>query len=150
MEETKMTELERYYERYEKITKKYDKAYDVRDDKGLEEARVAYQELSSEIDSHGKIYAFIFERYRTSRERGNTLLDIDDNAGNQVKEMVEVLKKIGVQKFTFSSGWTDATTIAWKFVQEGCTIAGMTLVYGTKKIHFDERNTSPAYVFEIH
>lgn len=56
-----------------------------------------------------------------------------------------------MKEFTFSSSWSSAIQVAWQFTQLGCTLKGMTEIYGSgQKFMSNEYERIPAYVFEIH
>ena len=99
-----------------------------------------------EITSKGIAFTAIFNYYADSLSNGNKYLDIGRDVIWEKDEpaFLSVMRMEGIKHFTFSSSWSSAIEIAWRFQQHGCTLEGLTEVYKNK-----EENKSPALLFTI-
>lgn len=84
-------------------------------------------------------------------EVGNEMIDFRDlNREESVPAILSMLKSFGVEKFTFSSTWSSSVNIAWKLVELGCKIEGMTKVYTPyRDFESGEYEMAPAYIFSV-
>ncbi len=64
--------------------------------------------------------------------------------------MTEAFRRHGIEKFTYSSGWSGAAKAAWQFIQHGCILEGMLEIYGPHmKIGSDKHEKVYGYVFSV-
>ena len=88
--------------------------------------------------------------YSDMKKHGNSLLDLSGTY-QEPEKILQVFREFGVKEFTFSSSWSSAIEVAWEFTKNGCTLKGMTEIYGSsQKFMSNEYERIPAYVFEIH
>lgn len=147
---TKMEMIERFYGRNEELEKKFDAAEKVGDTKTMDACQDAYQDLLQEVRVEGKDFGDMMRLYSDMKKHGNSLLDLSGTY-QEPKKILEVFREFGVKEFTFSSSWSSAIQVAWEFTQNGCTLKGMTEIYGSsQKFMSNEYERIPAYVFEIH
>jgi hypothetical protein len=65
--------------------------------------------------------------------------------------MIESLKALGIEKFTFSSTWSSSVEVAWLFTQNGCTLEGLVEINGKCKQTFsDDFEKAHGFLFSIH
>ncbi|MCD7785749.1 MAG: hypothetical protein LUH18_09320 [Oscillospiraceae bacterium] len=143
--------LERDYQTY----KTYDKEFHMAtDEEGKEEARAKVRKLYAEIQSRGTTYCDIFNLYKDAQEKGNKYIDVHDSLyDTDEKDLILGFKRYGIERFTFSSGWSRAVETAWLFIQNGCTLEGMTELHGSEKLVFGstekEYDTVHGYIFKV-
>lgn len=138
------------YEEEAKNEATYNTAEAANDQVGMETARARHQELCQEARDNGKDFCFMLRLYTSMKERGNVVVDLDDVHDYQVAEVMEILHKFGIEKFTFSSTWSSAISAAWEISQHGYILAGMVQINGqTKDFSSDEWKKVPALVFNI-
>jgi len=94
------------------------------DETGMEEARSLMRKHLDEIAQKGDFYAFVYRLYQEMKEAGNEHIDLHDTIRDEAK-MIETLRSLGVESFTFSSGWSSAVESAWIFQQNGCRLQGL-------------------------
>lgn len=135
----------------EKLTEAaYDAAEAAGDQKGMENARARHHELCKEAQENGKDFCFMLRLYTDMKERGNVVIDLNDVHDYQVEEVVGILHKFGVEKFTFSSTWSSAISAMWQFCQYGFIMGGMIQINSeTKNFHTGEWKKAPAVVFTV-
>ncbi|MBR2579038.1 MAG: hypothetical protein IKE41_02730 [Clostridia bacterium] len=129
----------------------------------MEEARKLYQagEQEKSRQNYGKIketlkeqeteFNKIWSMYDKAKENGNQYIDFHDVIwDNEVEGIVKTLRDNGIERFTFSSGWTSAVKTAWLFKENGCTLEGLTEVYdGFEDFTTGKKTKIPAYLFKV-
>lgn len=142
-------------EQYELKTDIERKFKETENEEEKKELIAAYKKLSEKIDAEGEEYKAVYTRYCDAMERGNEYIDIDNNfnfgsGASHVSQMIDAFRKYGIEKFTFSSGWSDAMETAWQFEKNGCRAIGMMEINSMHKLFgSDEHEKKPALVFEV-
>ena len=90
----------------------------------IEKAKADMRSLNEEIGAKGDAYAFVYRLYQEMKEAGNEHIDLHDTIRDEAK-MIETLRNLGVESFTFSSGWSSAVESAWIFQENGCRLQGL-------------------------
>ena len=129
-------------------------AYDVADaagnEDGKETARAAIRELWNGMEAKGKACARLYREYTEARDKGNELLDLRDAIWDKdVAELIRAIRENGIERFTFSSGWSSAVETAWLFLENGCRLEGMIQINGSEDIFHGGYKKAPAYLFSI-
>jgi hypothetical protein len=105
--------------------------------------------LNEEIGAKGDAYAFVYRLYQEMKEVGNEHIDLHDTIRDEAK-MIETLRSLGVESFTFSSGWSSAVETAWIFKENGCQLEDLIQINGDLKGLGEEGyEKAPAYLFRI-
>ncbi len=143
--------FEAAYEQEMRNEAAYDAAKAAGDEAGIEKARETYAALMEKIESKGEAYCRIYREYVTARNRGNDLLDLNDTIWDrQVEGLVACMKENGIDRFTFSSTWSDSVGTAWLFKENGCRLEGLVQINGMKDSFRDnEYKRVPAYLFSL-
>ena len=143
--------FEAAYQQDLKIRTAYFAAKEANDEVGIEAARAAMKALADSINEKGDIYVRISNDYIDSRRKGNELLDFHNVIWeDHVAALIDCMRENGIEKFTFSSGWSSAVEIGWLFIQNGCKLEGMTQISGDEVLFGNgERERKPAYVFSL-
>ena len=143
--------FETEYAAAKKIEAKYLAAREADNGPAMDAARAERQRFIDGINARGEDYARMFQRYKEARERGNEYIDLNDVIwDNQVEGLIETFRRLGIEKFTFSSGWSDAVKTAWLFLENGCTPEGMTEINtGYKPFMASEYEKAPAWIFKV-
>ena len=138
-----MNRFEEFYNRQQELSKAY-KATPTQET--AEYCKTEMDAIWKEITSKGIAFTAIFNYYADSLSNGNKYLDIGRDViwEKDVPAFLSVMRMEGIKHFTFSSSWSSAIKIAWRFQQHGCTLEGLTEVYKNK-----EENKSPALLFTI-
>ena len=87
--------------------------------------------LETEDDDFG----FAYRLYRQMKDCGNEYIDLSIAIHDEVK-VLNTLRKYGIERFTFSSGWSSAVESAWIFQQNGCKLEGLIELNGLNKDWF--------------
>lgn len=140
--------MKKYYEQDQEIRQAYDTAAEQNDEAGKISAREAHHQWSDKIISEGEDFWKVYQLFESAQERGNEYIDLRDNIWDKdVPALIDNLRKAGIQKFTFSSTWSNTVEPAWLFLQNGCKLEGMAKINGTSKaIMSEEYERVPAYV----
>lgn len=143
--------MKKYYEQVQEIKRAYDAADEQNDEAGKVAAREAHHAWKDKAIAEGEDFWRVFQMYEYARDRGNEYIDFHDVIWDKdVPALIERLRKVGIQKFTFSSTWSSAVETAWLFLQNGCKLEGLTEIAGTTTAFMsDEYERVPAYVFSI-
>ena len=60
------------------------------------------------------------------------------------------MRENGIERFTFSSGWTDAVETAWLFQKAGCVLEGLVEINKCNLTPFtDECEKIHGYLFRV-
>ena len=138
------------YEENRKNEAAYDAAEAANDQDKMEAERTRHHELCLEARDNGKDFCFMLRLYTSMKERGNVVVDLTDVHDYQVAEVMAVLRKFGVKKFTFSSTWSSAISAAWEIAQNGYHMEGMVQVNDQyEDILAGGRKKIPALLFAI-
>ena len=116
-----------------------------------EAARNAHRQLAEQVAARGGCYSRLYRMYRDAMECGNSNLDIDDlTQETDIPGLLDSFRAYGIRRFTFSSTWSGAVRIAWGLCQHGCTLLGMSEVYGmTTDFQTGAHEKKPAYLFSV-
>ena len=146
---TKMESIERFYGRSEELEKKFDAAEKAEDAQTMQACRDAYQVLVKKVQAEGEDFGNMMRLYSDMKKHGNSLLDLSGTY-REPKKILQVFREFGVKEFTFSSTWSSAVQVAWEFTQLGCSLKGMTEIYGSgRKLMSNEYERIPAFIFSL-
>ena len=139
------------YETYKAIEAEYDAADLAGDEAKKSLVRACFASLRVALTEKGAEYFHTFELYREARDCGNEYIDLHDAIwDNQVAGLIENLRNMGIDHFTFSSTWSSAVETAWLFTENGCELEGLVRIKSHyKKFRSEEYETAPAYLFRI-
>jgi len=138
-----------FEETYEQVAE-LKKAFDTADDAGKESLRASYRTLQDSIIELGDTAIRIWREYDKARENGNELLDINDVVWDKdVETLITTMRKYGIEKFTFSSGWSSAVDTAWLFQQNGCKLEGLVEISGNMDYLKGEHEKLHGYLFSV-
>lgn len=112
------------YAREQAIIKAYEAAEAIGNEAGMEQARADYRILAQEIENKGNAYGYFYRLFKEMKEAGNEHIDLHDTIRDEAK-MIETMRDLGIESFTFSSGWSSAVESAWIFQQNGCRLEGL-------------------------
>lgn len=143
--------FEEAYQQELKIRAAYDAAEAAGSEEGKEAARAAIHELWGSIATKGQVYTRIYQDYKNSRDRGNKDIDLHDVIWDKdVPDMIACMRENGIERFTFSSGWSSAVETAWLFQENGCKLQALIQINGDEDIWNDgQYKKAPAYLFSI-
>lgn len=117
-----------------------------------EQVRAEMEKLQESIAAKGEEYSRIYKVYEDARDKGNEYIDFNEVIWN-ADDLVETLKELGIEAFTFSSRWSSAVETAWVFQKHGYKIQGMVEVTTGFNLNFetleDEAEKGPAYLFKL-
>lgn len=146
---TKMEMLERFYQRHEELERKFDAAEKAGDTKAMDACQDSHQDLLQEVRVEGEAFGDMMRLYSEMKQQGNSRIDLSGTY-REPEKILETFREFGVTEFTFSSTWSSAIQVAWAFTQMGCTLEGMTEIYGSgRKFMSNEYEKVPAYIFKI-
>lgn len=116
-----------------------------------EKAHQSCNELKETIKNEENGFKEIWTMYQKAKENKNQYLDLNEVIwDNEVKPIIKILRDNGIEKFTFSSTWTNAVKIAWLFKQNGCTLEGLIEINeGFEDFETGEMEKVPAYLFKL-
>ena len=136
----------------QKSEKAYDLAEEAGDEAGMEAAREEYkQKFKPYMTEQGKEYCGVYSMAKAASDVGNEYIDVyEPYQYRDVPALLNSFKKYGIEMFTFSSSWSSAVGTAFEFIQNGCTLEGMTEINGRVKECFsDKYERIPAYIFKV-
>ena len=147
----KKNAFETEYKAYNKLAGQYRKAADNGDQAGVSKARAGYKAWEQELNAKGEAYGKVYRLYAEAQEVGNTYIDLHDCIWDKdVASLIDSLRTYGIEKFTFSSGWSSAVETAWLFTQQGCRVEGLVELNSQhKKIMTDEYEKAHGYLFSV-
>lgn len=136
----------------QQIKARYKEAEEQNNTEGMEAAKKSYQQLSERIEKRGASCVKVYRFYEDAVERGNEYIDLNDAIWEKdVADLIQNLRKNGVEHFTFSSIWSGAVEIAWLFTQNCCTLEGLVEINSRFTDTFTgEREKVHGYLFAIH
>ena len=139
--------FEETYTQIAELKKAYDAA---KDEDGREKARAAYHDLMKPLEALGSAAGRLWREYETSRDNGNSLLDISDVVWEKdVESLISCMRRIGIGQFTFSSTWSSAVETAWLFKQNGCELEGLVEINGSMNFFEEKREKKHGYLFRV-
>jgi len=143
--------LENDYKASEAIHEAYNTAEKNDDINGIEKARADYDTWRAGIMANGRAYTKIYNYYEDARTVGNKYIDIHDTINDdEIKDLVAEMRALGIDHFTFSSGWTSAVNTAWLFQQEGCSVEGIAEINTRYKAFMsNEWEKGHGYIFRV-
>ncbi len=112
------------YAREQAIKRAYDEAEQKGNEAGMEQAREGYRTLEKEIEDKGDAYGFFYGLFKEMKEAGNEHIDLHNTIRDEAK-MIAAMRDLGIETFTFSSGWSSAVESAWIFQTCGCKLEGL-------------------------
>ena len=141
----------REYAQEQENLRAYHEADARNDEAGRQAARDAHKAWGEAIDAKGQDYANLYRLYEEAQERGNELIDISEVVwDNKVEALIASFRAYGIERFTFSSGWSDAVETAWLFTRQGCRLEGLVEINGRcKDFMSDEYEKKHGYLFSI-
>ena len=146
---TKMEMLERFYQRHEELERKFDAAEKAGDTKTMDACQDSHQNLLQEVRVEGEAFGDMMRLYSEMKQQGNSRLDLSGTY-RKPEEIIRIFRDFGVKEFTFSSTWSSAIQVSWAFTQLGCTLEGMTEIYGSgRKFMSNEYEKVPAFLFSL-
>ncbi len=139
--------FEETYTQIAELKKAYDAA---KDEDGREKIRAAYRDLMKPLEELGSAAGRLWREYEISRDNGNSLLDISDVVWEKDAEsLISCMRRIGIEQFTFSSGWSSAVETAWLFKQNGCELEGLVEINGSMNFFEEKREKKHGYLFRV-
>ena len=143
--------FEAVYQQELKIRADYDAAKAAGHEEGMEAARTEIRELWNGLEAKGKAYNRIYRDYKNSRDKGNEYIDLHDVIWDKdVEDLITCMRENGIERFTFSSGWSSAVETAWLFQENGCHLEALIQINGDEDIwHAGQYEKIPAYLFSI-
>ena len=112
--------------KFEKLYTKIQELKKLYNEGEKEKARAAYIKLEETIKTEEKCFQKIWAMYKNSQDNKNQYIDFSDAIwDNEVEQIIKTLKDNGIEYFTFSSTWSSAVKIAWRFQQNGCSLEGL-------------------------
>ena len=143
--------LEQVYTREAALERAYEAAKAAGNEAGIEKARREHQAMEKEIlETEDDDFGFAYRLYRQMKDCGNEYIDLSIAIHDEVK-VLNTLRKYGIERFTFSSGWSSAVESAWIFQQNGCKREGLIELNGLNKDWFGtgEREKVHGYLFSL-
>ena len=138
------------YAKEEAQTEAFHTAQEAGDEAEMAKVREAHQQLMTEVEAHGKEFCRIYRLYTEAKEKENEYIDLHEVLWERdVAGFIESLRKWGIEKFTFSSGWSSAVETAWLFLENGCKLVGMTEVNGSKDYFKGGFEKLHGYIFSL-
>ena len=102
------------------------------------------------IEDRGGVACRLWREYEISRENENSILDIQDVVWDKdVESLIDGMREFGIDRFTFSSGWSSAVETAWLFKQNGCELEGLVEVNGNMNFFEGKHETRHGYLFRV-
>lgn len=139
--------FEETYGQREALKKAYDGAAD---ESEKEKIREAFNGILKSLESLGEAAGRLWREYETARDNGNKLLDISGVVWEKdVEILVSCLRKIGIERFTFSSAWSGAVETAWLFKEAGCELEGLTEINGSRAAFSEDHEKKHGYLFKV-
>ena len=119
-------------------------AYDIAKNEDEKNAARSLKEL-------GNAACRLFNEYEVSRDSGNDYLDISEVVwDNEAAKLIETMRQNGIERFTFSSGWSHAVETAWLFKEAGCALEGLVEINSHfTKWDSDEHEKAHGYLFRV-
>ena len=69
---------------------------------------------------------------------------------NEAAKLIEAMRQNGIERFTFSSGWSHAVETAWLFKEAGCTLEGLVEINSRYTgWNSDEHEKAHGYLFRV-
>ena len=152
-----MEELKRLYEKERTIKNGYEEAA-TRWSKGTGEDETKawaaeYKTFCEEVRTKPAEIQALYRLYSSQQDRGNGLIDIDENGCTTMggpAGCIKLLKEHGFEAFTFSSTWSSAIETAWAFQEAGCSLEKIIIINAPyKELNNEEFEKIPAYLFKI-
>ena len=143
--------FEAEYTEYKRLERLFEAAKKWKDKAAADAAREQYRILEEYLLTKGEAYLRTFELYKEAKERGNACIDLNDCIWDErVPGLVESLRSLGIERFTFSSTWSGAVRTAWLFKENGCELEGLVEINGYHdKFLSKDCEKVPAYLFKV-
>ena len=141
----------REYAQEQENIRAYHEAKDRNDEAGMQAVRDAHNALLESIKAKGQDYANLYDLYEDAHDRGNELIDLNDVVwDDKVEALIASFREYGIERFTFSSGWSSAVETAWLFTQQGCKLEGLVEINGRCKAFMsDDYEKKHGYLFSV-
>ncbi|WP_406040089.1 hypothetical protein [Succinimonas sp.] len=69
---------------------------------------------------------------------------------NEAPGLIAAMRENGIEKFTFSSGWSRAVETAWLFQKNGCALEGLAEICSRyTEFGSDEHEKACGYLFRV-
>lgn len=127
-----------YYSRIEdEIIKTYREAEENNDQETMNAARQLMKQHELTLFERESMEFFtVYRAYREASEDGNKYLNFTEGfTPEKTRLYVEVMRKNGIRRFTYSSSWSSSLRGAWDFEQAGAKLEGIVEIntcYNTK------------------
>lgn len=143
--------FEAIYQQHKELQARYQDAKAANDTEAMEQVRAERNALMKPFDEKDAIFAYMYDFYEESRERGNEHIDISECYDYRDEAtLISDFRQCGIDTFTFSSRWSSAVEAAWAFIQNGCTLMGMVEINSkTRNWDGDGYEKSHAYLFKV-
>ncbi len=141
--------MESKIEYYSRIEDEIIKTYREADENGDQETKNTARQLMKQheltlFERESLEFFQVYTAYREASENGNKYLDFTEGFTPEKTRMyVEVMRKNGIKRFTYSSSWTSSLRGAWEFEQAGAKLEGLV------EINTCYNTTAPALQFVI-
>lgn len=135
-----------YYSRIEdEIIKTYREAKENNDQETMNAARQIMKQHKRILSQNESLeFLNVYTAYREASENGNKYLNFTEGfTPEKTRLYVEVMRKNGIKRFTYSSTWTSSLRGAWDFEQAGAKLEGIV------EINTGYDTTAPALQFMI-
>jgi len=128
----------------------YDAAEAANDQAGMEAARDLHKAHCQEAEDNGREFCYMLRLYTDMKERGNTLIALDDVHDYQAEEVTAIFHRFGIQRFAFSSTWSSAISAMWELTAHGYSMDGMAQINGRyANVRTGEHEKIPAIIFSV-
>lgn len=111
-----------------------------------------YQKLNQYIKSQGEEYLYIYNLYCLAKQRKNKHISIDSYYlhGKTPAEFVKILRKYGIEVFTFSTQRGGMVDDLAEFLKAGCEFCGIVEIFSDcKRITSDNYEKENAILLYI-
>ena len=142
-----MKKIKVFYEAFEELDKRYEA--NEGNEEECKKIREDAEKLREQIGAEGEYFCWIYREYESQQKRGNTYIDLAElNDERKVAGIVDMMRRCGIQFFTFSSSWSSSNEVAWELTKNGCTVCGMVEINGRHQAFMkEEYEKAHGYLF---
>lgn len=137
-----------FEEDYKRVEKLYDrwKTAETAEEKSTLQSEM--KQITADIKANGEDYELIYHHYVQARNRGNRHINFSDVTNPT--QTVEILRKFGINVFTFSSRWSGMIDDLAEFLEAGCQFCGIAEIFSEhQKFMSEEYETEKAIILYI-
>lgn len=135
------------YQREKEIKKHYKEAQTQAEKSAAGEEMKAFDHyLTAEM---GREYTYVYELYEYARTRGNRHINVEDLRNRKPAQFVELMRKYGIEVFTFSSRWSGMIDDLAEFLKAGCAFCGIAEINTNYRRALNGYETDNAIIFYI-